>query len=102
MELVFRKVNYNQVQVIVDFEKQNDSCDIETVVNHFSLSELENKYFLEFLKYLLSFGETEYQTWFEEFFYIPYEDEKPMSISSVDIRKIENGEVYSITLEQIN
>lgn len=102
MELICEKVNWNQVQVLVEFQKQYGSDEVDIVVDYFPLSELENEYFIELLKYLLSYGKTEYHTWFEEFIYIPYEDGKPMSISDVGIRKIENGETYHIKLVAMN
>lgn len=98
MKLCFNKINWNHIQILVEFEKSDGSEEVETVVANYDLEDLENEYFIELLKYLLSYGETEYKTWFEEFIYIPYEDGKPMKVSEVVIRKIENGQCYNVLL----
>lgn len=100
MELTFKRMVWNHVQVVVEYFKDDSRCEVERVVDCFPLYNLENKYFVEVLTYLLSYGEAEYKTWFNEYIYTPHRDGKPMTISEVDIRKIENGEVFAIDLKK--
>lgn len=100
MELTFKKMKWNHVQVLVEYFTDENRDEVEVVTDCFPLEEMENEYFVELLKYFLSNGKTKYETWFEEFIYIPHTNGKPKTISDVGIRKIENGEVFIVDLNQ--
>lgn len=99
LKLNFKKASWNHVEVIVEFEKDED--EVETVVWHFDLEELENEYFMELLKYLVSLGKTECKTWFGEFMYIPYKDGKPLKINEASVRKVIDGVIYYLDEKEI-
>lgn len=92
LKLNFKKASWNHVEVIVEFEKDED--ETETVVWHFDLTELENEYFIELLEYLVSLGKTKEKSWFGEFMYIPYKDGKPRKINEASVRKVIDGTIY--------
>ena len=89
------KLKWNGIQVIIDYEM--GEFEIDPVVGYFNISELENEYFRELLLYFLTYGNNEYKDWFEEFIFIPKEENgEPMKIADVSILKFENGEVTSL------
>lgn len=99
MELICRKSEQSFVQVVVDYIKPN-GIDYESVETIFDISFLENEYFVEFLKWLLSYGSTIFNEYFYEFMFIPTEDNEPLEIDDIRVRKIINGELYNITISE--